>query len=328
MWKARRKYRLAFFLLPTQLRDKVPTFRHAFNLFAWAIRRLLGQAHSYDEAKEMNVLPGSVTLDPSILDDVQRDLTTGLALMEGSLPLSHLNPALHHFVHYVEYAMTHGIPVWYWMMGFERNNKHMKGLVKNPHYPDMSLAKATLLDVSARFVNVRDNNEDLRGQRLPRQPHQCRLHGRSRAYFPTSAEIADLRLRGARVLDILAVTEYPMASILNIHFKAGEWECRPRCGSVITCVMRGRSLYARVNKFLSVLGDDSPGYASVSWFSPPEYPTETPLVVRVTDAGATLDADYGCIIPITQIEPSRVMVEIATDKYFMMRDTGYDRVVE
>ena len=40
MWKARRKYRLLFFILPTQLRDQVPAFRDALLLFTWCIRRL------------------------------------------------------------------------------------------------------------------------------------------------------------------------------------------------------------------------------------------------------------------------------------------------
>ena len=42
MWKARRKYRLLFFVLVTQLRDQVPKFRNALLLFVWSIRRLMG----------------------------------------------------------------------------------------------------------------------------------------------------------------------------------------------------------------------------------------------------------------------------------------------
>jgi len=43
-WKARRKYRLLWFLLPVQLRDRdmVPALREALVLMAWAIRRLQG----------------------------------------------------------------------------------------------------------------------------------------------------------------------------------------------------------------------------------------------------------------------------------------------
>lgn len=42
MWKARRKYRLLFFILPTQLRDCIPRFTNALLLFAFAMRRLMG----------------------------------------------------------------------------------------------------------------------------------------------------------------------------------------------------------------------------------------------------------------------------------------------
>ena len=46
MWKARRKYRLLYFMLVTQLRDKVPAVRHALSLFVWAMRRLEGQVRT------------------------------------------------------------------------------------------------------------------------------------------------------------------------------------------------------------------------------------------------------------------------------------------
>ena len=62
MWKARRKFRLLFYVLPTCLRDQVSAVRHAFTLFAWAMRRLDGQAYCYDVAQELGVLPGSPVL--------------------------------------------------------------------------------------------------------------------------------------------------------------------------------------------------------------------------------------------------------------------------
>lgn len=326
MWKARRKFRLMFFMLVTQLRDQVAAVRHALNLFVWVLRRLMGQVHSFMEAKRLNILPGSRTLRPSDFDAIKRDLILALVLLNGCLPITQLNPALHHFEHYVEYAITHGLLILYWMMGFERNNKHMKGLIKNPHHPEMSLAKASTRDVSARFINLQSDTMDIhRLHPHPRRPHDCVLWGKPQSYFPTEREIADLRFLGADV-DILNVTQFPIAYILNVHFKAGEWGQRPRCGSVITCVVDGRSLYARVNTFLIVEGDDHPGYASVSWFSPPEYPLQTPIVVKVTDDGDDLDFECGCIVSITQIDPSPIMVECDSDNdcYFMMRDSGYD----
>ena len=42
MWKMRRKLRLLYYILPTQLRDQVPAVRHALYTFVWAMRRLEG----------------------------------------------------------------------------------------------------------------------------------------------------------------------------------------------------------------------------------------------------------------------------------------------
>lgn len=160
----------------------------------------------------------------------------------------------------------------------------------------------------------------------PHRPHACVLWGSPSDWGPTSDELSDLRMKGCDV-DILSVNSYEIAYILNVHFKAGEWGKRPWCGSVITCVLDGRSLYARVNRFLHVDGDHCPGYASVSWFSEPEYLFDNPLVVRVTDDGDDLRRKYGCIISINSIDPSRVMVELPHPPlihYYMMRDSGYD----
>lgn len=357
MWKARRKLRLLLFMLVPQLRDVVPAVVHALNLFSWAVRRVLGQVHSYESAKRLNILPGSRTVDGRDTHLAQRDLILGLVLLEGSVPVSHLNPALHQFVHIVEFCRTHGLSDTMWMFGFERyhhptttsltpppfippqwsppsgtharrTNKHYKSLVKNPHHPDVSLAHSATRDAAARFICMQHAEVDHRAHLHhphPRRPHECVLWGRQSPYFPSQDEIADLRLLGVTV-DIFSVTEYPIAYILNVHFKAGEWGQRPRCGSVVTCVIDGRSLYARVNHFFTIDEDECPGYASVTWFGKPQYPLNTPMVVKVTGDGGGLGGDLGCIIRITQIDPSPIIVEAETtnDCYIMMRDSGYD----
>ena len=192
----------------------------------------------------------------------------------------------------------------------------------------MSMAKAMTRDVAARFINLTSKDEDvLRHESHPRpdRPHKCVLWGKEKFWVPTRDEIADLRLLGGDV-DLLDVSCFDIAYILNIHFKAGEWGQRPWCGSVITCVLDGRSLYARVNRFLKFGGDEM-GYASVSWFGQPVYEMDNPLVVKVTHDGDDLLAHYGCILRLDQIDPSRVMVELPRPPlvhYYMMRDSGYD----
>ena len=79
-------------------------------------------------------------------------------------------------------------------------------------------------------------------------------------------------------------------------------------------------------RFLKIEDDDSPGYASVRWFSKPTYPHNVPLVVCVRDDGGEVDFMFTSIIPLTSIEPSRVIVENDGDVFYMMRDSGYDRI--
>lgn len=144
----------------------------------------------------------------------------------------------------------------------------------------------------------------------------------------TDLELGSLRFLGVHVQDHLAISEFRVARILGKHFRAGEWGSY-RCGSVVTCVVQGRSLYARVERFLKVDGDDCEGYASVTWFGIPEYPLKFPVVVKCREEQpADLLSELGCIIRITAIDPSQVMVERSTDRVhcFMMRDSGFDTV--
>ena len=120
MWKSRRKYRLLLFVLPVLVRDQVPRLREALLLFVSALRRLEGQVQSYETAIALGILPGSRALKHAEIDVIHKDLIRSLALLEGCVPISYLIPSTHHFVHYAEYAKTHGILRIYWMMAFER----------------------------------------------------------------------------------------------------------------------------------------------------------------------------------------------------------------
>ena len=120
MWKCRRKHRLLYHVLPVQLRDQVPRFRNAIVLFAWTMRRLDGQVHCYEDALRLGVLPGSRVLVRRKIKGLHKDLICALVLIEGSVPVGHLIPTWHHFVHYCEFTETHGILRWFWMMAFER----------------------------------------------------------------------------------------------------------------------------------------------------------------------------------------------------------------
>ena len=110
MWKARRKYRLLLYILPTQLRDQVPAFRDFLLFFTWCLRRLAGQVCSYDYARQvLGILPGSRFVIKGLVKSIQRDMTRALGLMEGCVPIDFLKPILHHFAHYADFTSTHGI---------------------------------------------------------------------------------------------------------------------------------------------------------------------------------------------------------------------------
>ena len=144
----------------------------------------------------------------------------------------------------------------------------------------------------------------------------------------TDLELGSLRVLGVELHDHLSISEFKIAHILGKHFRAGEWG-KYRCGSVITCVLDGRSHYARVERFLKVDGDDCEGYASVTWFGVSEYPLGDRLVVRCCEEQPDdLVAEFGCIVRISQVDPSQVMVE-RTDGLlhcWMMRNSGFDTV--
>ena len=134
-------------------------------------------------------------------------------------------------------------------------------------------------------------------------------------------------------VELFSVTQFEIAYILNAHFRAGEWGQHPRCGSVVTCVIEGRSLYARVERFLKVEGSDCLRFASVDWFSAPTYlfDDNIPLGVCVTEDSAEVVRDVGTsVIRITQIDPSPVIVERDVDdgRFYIMWDSGYDTRVD
>ena len=140
-------------------------------------------------------------------------------------------------------------------------------------------------------------------------------------------EFEDLLRLGCPIRNRDDVTVFRIAMILDKHFRAGEWGQQARCGSVITLVLNGRSVYARVLKFMKVdEGDRCPGYASVRWFSEPTYVNS--LCPRVTLNGSDIRREINTnVIRITQIQPSQVSVEIVPDSdvCYMLRDSGYDK---
>ena len=126
---------------------------------------------------------------------------------------------------------------------------------------------------------------------------------------------------------------YQKANICGVEFTAGQsldGGRSGRCGSVVTCVIRGRSIYGRVVRFFAVCCASRVvrnEYAYIDWLNMPEYPMGgTPLVVKVCDNG--LRCVVSPVVSIFDIDPSRVINERCDSEnaYYMCRIEGLDTI--
>ena len=205
-----------------------------------------------------------------------------------------------------------------------RYNKRIKNLVRDVSHPEAHLATSATQDASASYLNLAIHNHyDMTTSSF----HKCVLSVPKHNWYLTEEDLNDLAFLGVEQ-DQFSVHCFAVAHVLGVHFRAKEWNMYPRCGSVVTCAKDGQSYYARVKKFFQVDGDNCPGYASVSWFGKPTYPLGTPMVVKVSDDGSRVNSEYGCIISLKEIDPSKVMVEFSEEPetYYVMRDSGYDTI--
>ena len=92
-----------------------------------------------------------------------------------------------------------------------------------------------------------------------------------------------------------------------------------RCGSVITVVAGNRSLYAWVERFLSF---DKIHLAHVKWIPVPDYPTGSPVVVRLKRGG--VKPNMNCIVELVNIDPSSISLLHGDSDIYVMRMKGID----
>jgi len=318
--KSIHKHYVLMILLPTCLYGYVPAVHTAILKFAYAIRRLDGQFPCKSEAVSLGVEPGSRVIKKALIPQFGEELKRSLVLIEGSFPVGSLNPIMHHFVHYGGQTAIVGILWWFAMWGFERHNKKIKNLVRNPRHTLTSLAKSLQIELATRYSCIAEESK------AKRRKCTCRLSRRTKRngiYILSKRETNDLHILG---IDTTHVRAYKIAHILGAHFKAGEWG-HLRCGSVITTIYAGRSRYCYVTNFLQVGGK---GFARVQWLSVPEYPcAPNLLVVWVRVLAPEEQTRHRSVIPIDKIEPCNVAVIPHRDgiRFSMLRDRGYDRVL-
>ena len=105
------------------------------------------------------------------------------------------------------------------------------------------------------------------------------------------------------------MTVHTHAKIGGVNFVSGEdingvgGGHMLRCSSVVTLVRGGRSLYAWVKHFLSF---DHTHVAHVRWLPVPDFPTGSPMVVRLMRANPTPREPP--VVSLLDIKPSRIAI--------------------
>ena len=317
MWKATHKSFCLLVLLPTCLRGFVKAAHLALLHIVDGLRRLDGQTVSVYEALSLGVEPGLV-IDKRTIHRDGMQLLVGLLLLEGSFPVSHLNPNAKHFVHYGQATARVGSLRWTSMPSFERCNKRLKGLVRSNQYPETSLANTLQMDIATRIDDLDNTLEECSGPVTLRVSTQIR----GVLYIPTKREQFCMSLLGVKCFK--RIRSYSVAWIQGEHFSCGEWG-KSTCGSVFTTVYCGHSVYGILDRFLQVDGEM---YAAVTWLSKPEYPyAPIKLVVRVKQLPKADQPVIRCVISCDRIDPTPVHVMPDEDgtHYYMMREKGFDR---
>ena len=156
------------------------------------------------------------------------------------------------------------------------------------------------------------------------------VSGSSRTIELSRVEVRLINLSCGCRTENNVVHSHSKAIIGGKDFTAGESLISGcRCGSVVTMVKRGRSVYGLVKRFIRVLCGCVCVYnfAMVSWFPYPVYPDGDPLTVRITLGGVDVN-DIGVlgVVSLNDIQPSRVLVDIdlENDCMYMMRKEGID----
>ena len=134
-------------------------------------------------------------------------------------------------------------------------------------------------------------------------------------------------------LDQSSLRSYTTARIGGRHFTAGErLVVGVRCGSVVTRVTGGRSVYGLLRNLYRVLCQCN-RYIDLgvfSWFPFPTYPDKDPLTVRIDLNGLNDINNIGGedVVPLYDIQPSRIGVELdyLHDCMYMLRMEGIDKM--
>ena len=163
----------------------------------------------------------------------------------------------------------------------------------------------------------------------------CIVSKKSIPYDDTNFRVSTLLTRLTRreynghEVNVRLWTVHKRAQVCGVEYTSGQPmtgvrrlnEKMLRCGSVITLVRGCRSLYAWVIRFLSF---DRIHVAHARWLPEPEYPSGTPLLVRL-DTGRPPPTEP-CIVTLVDIDPSQVAILREHTYFYMMRMSGINTI--
>ena len=194
--------------------------------------------------------------------------------------------------------------------------------------PLKSLANALVRDETARFFRWKRKEKVTRTLKVP----VTELTGKFKSVDLCDDVLSVIQryLRCGCRSNRCSCYAHSLALIGGKRFTAGERLClRSRCGSVVTMVKNGRSVYGLVKHFYRVVCqcDMTIDFVVVTWFPFPDYPDETPLHVRIALNGLNVNTITELtVVPLFDIQPSRVGVELDRDHdcMIMLRMEGLD----
>lgn len=174
--KCKDKMYIFLVLLPTLLHGFVPAVHRAICTLVYGLRLLDGHVYSANEASDLGVTFGAHVLKKTTVEHARPLVLLGLVLLEGSFPVSHLNPALHHLVHYPDMVARIGVLRWYSMYSFERNNKKVKALARNGKNALSCVANNIQVDIATKFESLAEGEVNVD------QYAKCEFVGRSHQF--------------------------------------------------------------------------------------------------------------------------------------------------
>ena len=217
-----------------------------------------------------------------------------------------------------------------WLAHTERFNKKCKNLTTNKSRPIASLSGALVRDGTARYFRWRRKASPCRTCKLPitevidspkRSPIADNMNEAIQAHMSCGCHVRHA-----------ALYVHGLAKIGGKRFHAGEaLRLGSRCGSVVTMVRGGRSIYGLVHNFYRVVCQCNQfiDFGVIAWFPFPCYPDADPLTVTIRLNGLDVNNIRALeLVPLYDIQPSRIAVEIDTlhDSLLMLRMQGIDTI--